>query len=95
MSPLPGRVDLRLTIPAAAPYHAIAGELAGKFAEYSGAAAGAAKHLARTIESLAGTLGASDSDGSIDLTMEARERELIVVATAGGRTEQVTCPLSP
>jgi hypothetical protein len=94
MSPQPSRIDLRLTIPAASPYHAIAAELARKFAEYSGAPAGAAEQLARAVESLAGRLGAAAANGSIALTMEAREGELVVVASAGSRTEQATCPLS-
>ena len=42
MAPSPRRVDLRLTIPAVAPYHGLAAELAGKFAEYAGAEANAA-----------------------------------------------------
>ena len=93
MSPQPGRIDLRLTIPAAAPYHVVAGELARRFAEYSGAAAGAAAKLARAVESLVGTLGTGAPDGSIALTMEAREGELVVIASAGARTEQASCPL--
>ena len=43
MAESPRRVDLRLTIPAAAPYLAVAVELAGRFAEYSGAAGDAAR----------------------------------------------------
>ena len=93
MAQSPRRVDLWLTIPAAAPYHAVAGELAGKFAEYSGAETGAAEQLAKAVESLTGTLGAGAPDGSIALTMEARERELVVIAESGTRTEQATCPL--
>ena len=86
-------MDLRLTIPASAPYHAVAGELAGKFAEYSGADAAAAATLARAVEALADRLGAAAPDGSIALVIEAREREMVVAAESGGRREQVTCPL--
>lgn len=93
MAPEPRCVDLRLSIPAAAPFHAVAGELAGKFAEYSGAVAGAAEQLAKAVESLAWTLGAGVNDGSIAMTMEVRGGQLVVVASAGTRTEQATCPL--
>jgi hypothetical protein len=86
-------VDLRLTIPAAGPYHAVAGELAGKFAEFSGADSAAAATLAKAVEALADRLGASAPNSSIALVMEARERELVVVAESGARREQATCPL--
>jgi hypothetical protein len=93
MPPAPPSVDLRLTIPAAAPYHAVAGEIAGKFAEYFGAEAGAAAQLARAVEALVDTLGTAAPNGSIALVMEAREREMVVVAESGARREQATCPL--
>ena len=93
MAQSPRRVDLRLTIPAAGAYHAVAGELAGKFAEYSGADAAAAEQLAKAVEALAGTLGAAAPNGSIALVMEARERTMVVVAECGARREQATCPL--
>ncbi len=93
MAPPPRRVDLRLTIPAAAPYHQVAGELAGRFAEYSGAGAGPAGELAKVVETLAGSLVAAAPDGSIALVMEARDGELVVLAECGARREQATCPL--
>jgi hypothetical protein len=93
MPPSPRPVDLRLTIPAAAPFHAVAGELAAKFAEYSGAEAGAAAQLAKAVVALAATLGATAPDGSIAPVMEAREQEMVVVAATGARHEQATCPL--
>ncbi len=86
-------VDLRLAIPSAAPYHEVAGELAGKFAEYSGADAGAAGRLAKAVEALAATLSTKAGDGSISLVMAAREREVVVVAECGARREQASCPL--
>jgi hypothetical protein len=93
MPPSPPSVDLRLTVPAAAPYHAVAGELAGKFAEYFGADAGAAAQLAKAVEALVDALGATAPNGSIALVMEAREREMVVVAESGARREEATCPL--
>ena len=93
MPPSPRTVDLRLTIPAAAPYHSVAGELAAKFAEYSGAEAGAAAALGKAVEALTDNLGATAPNGSIALVMEAREREMVVVAESGARREEATCPL--
>jgi hypothetical protein len=93
MPPSPRTVDLRLTIPAAAPYHAVAGELARRFAEYSGADAGAAAEFAKTVEALTDTLGATALNGSIALVMEVREREMVVVAQSGARREEAACPL--
>jgi len=93
MPPSPRPVDLRLSIPAVAPYHAVAGELAGKFAEYSGADAAAAATLAKAVEALTDRLGSSAANGSIALVMEVRDRELVVVAESGAGRDQATCPL--
>jgi hypothetical protein len=87
------RVDLRLTIPAASPYHAVAGELAAKFAEYSGASTGPAEELGKAVESLTSSFGAAGANGSIALTMEVRPGELVVIAESGNRKAQATCPL--
>ena len=95
MPPSPRTLDLRLTIPAAAPFHAFAGELAGKFAEYAGCEAGVAAEFARTVQALADRLGATASNGSIALMMEAREREMVVVVESGARREEAACPLPP
>jgi hypothetical protein len=93
MPPSPRPADLRLTIPASAPYHAVAGELAGKFAEYSGADAAAAATLAKAVEALTDRLGTGAPNGSIALVMEPRDREMVVLAESGSRREQVSCPL--
>jgi hypothetical protein len=93
MPPSPRPAALRLTIPAAAPFHEVAGELAGKFAEYSGADADAAATLGRAVEAMADRLGAAAANGSIALLMEARGRKMVVEADSGGRREHVTCPL--
>lgn len=93
MPPSPRPAALRLTIPAAAPFHAVAGELAGRFAEYSGAESAAAATLGRAVEALADRLGAAAPNGSIALLMETRGRKMVVVAESGAHREQVTCPL--
>ena len=93
MPPSPRSVDLRLTIPASPPFHAVAGELAGKFAEYNGAEAEAAAEFAKTVEKLTDDLCAAAPNGSIALVMEVREREMVVVADTGARREEAACPL--
>lgn len=93
MAESPRRVDLRLTIPAAAPYHAVAGEVAGKFAEYSGADATVADHLAKAVEEMTTKMSDGGLESSIDLAMKARGAELTVDATTGSNTDRATCPL--
>src|SRR4029078_9406228 len=96
MAHAPRHADLRLTIPADASYHALAGEVAGRFAEYSGAdaaaatklaparaRAAAATNLALAVEVLTAQLAADGADGSIALTMEARNGALTVTAESG------------
>ena len=94
MAHAPRHADLRLTIPADASYHALAGEVAGRFAEYSGADAAAATNLARAVEVLTAQLAADGADGSIALTMEARNGALTVTAESGSTREQATIPLN-
>ena len=93
MAESPRRVDLRLTIPAAAPYLAVAVELATRFAEYSGASADAAHTLAQSVEAAIAPVAAAQPDKTIDLEMSAQGRELVVTARAGSTTKRATCPL--
>jgi hypothetical protein len=93
MADAPRHADLRLTIPADASYHALAGELAEKFAEYSGADAAAAANLARAVEVLTGQISAGGAEGAIALIMEARNGTLTVTAESGSTREQATIPL--
>ncbi len=92
MAQSPRRVDLRLTVPAAAPFDAIAAELAGKFAEYAGAEAGAAHDLAREVQSSLTVLASASPHASVHLEMLAHERELVVTVNSGS-TKKLTCPL--
>ena len=87
-----GRVDLRLMIPAAAPYPSVAAELAGKFAEYAGAAPDAAGALARDIEATLATIAETSPDASVQLEMLTRDHELVVTLNPGS-TRKLTCPL--
>lgn len=73
------RVDLRLTIPASAPYREIAVELAVKFAEFAGASSTATADVSRTISAAAGAAKGdrpaidvllSAADGNVTVTVE-------------------------
>ena len=93
MAESPRRVDLRLTIPADAPYRAVAVELAGRFAEYLGAAAGVAKDFAHALEAVIQPVAEARPNQPIDLEMSAQGRELVATANSGSTTKRATCPL--
>ena len=85
MAESPRSADVRLTIPADAPYPELAGEVAAKFAEFAGAKADAAKRLAASVQALALKLGTGTT--IVTFTLEARDRRLRVTAAAGDRRE--------
>ena len=90
----PRRVDLRLTIPAAAPYRAVAAELAEKFAEYLGAKEAAAKSLSEDLAKQVAALADSQPiDAAIRIDMAAEDGQIVVTANAGSATSRTTCPL--
>jgi hypothetical protein len=93
MAESPRGVDLRLTIPASAPFHSVAGELAGKFAEFAGTGADAAHRFARSVEAILAPIGASSTTGSVDLEIAAEDHELVLTATSGSIIKRLTCPL--
>ena len=76
--------DVRLTIPAHAPYPELAGEVVAKFAEYAGAQADAARKLGAHVQALTVKLA---KGRDVTLTLEARDRQLRVTAAAGDRHE--------
>ncbi|HEX4567472.1 MAG TPA: hypothetical protein VH138_12625 [Vicinamibacterales bacterium] len=84
MAESPRPADVRLTIPAGAPYPELAGEVAAKLAENAGAQADAARRLAASVQALAMKLG---NGTDVTLTLEARDRRLHVTASAGDRRE--------
>ncbi len=92
MAQSPRRVDLRLTIPAAAPFDAVAAELAGKFAAYAGAEADAAHGLAEAVAASITPIADASPHASVHLEMSAHERELVVTVNSG-TTKKLTCPL--
>jgi hypothetical protein len=80
MAESPRRVDLRLTIPAAAPYRALAVELAGKFAEYAVASTAAAADVSKTVEAAVGA--APDGHPAVDLRLSAAGGQVTVTVDA-------------
>jgi hypothetical protein len=86
----PRRVDLRLTIPAAAPYREVAVELAVKFAEYAGASQAATADVAKAIEA---ALGGTHAGGSIEIEMAAQGNELVLTTNPGSSARPATFPL--
>jgi hypothetical protein len=86
----PRPADLRLTIPAAAPYPELAGEVAARFAEYVGATADAAGRIAAQVRALAAKF---PNGHDITFTLEAADRQVRVTAAAGERREHTTFPL--
>ena len=70
----PRRVDLRLTIPAAAPWREIAVDLAVKFAEYAGTS-GTAADVSRVVMA---AIGPADARPAIALLLSAVDGTLTV-----------------
>jgi hypothetical protein len=90
MSDSTRRVDLRLTIPPDAPYHALAVDVAGRFAEYAGANAGVATELRAALQRIITHLS---HDEPIVLAMQSEDSVLTVDVDSGSRHEQTSCPL--
>jgi hypothetical protein len=76
----PRRVDLRLTIPAAAPFRELAVELAVKFAEYAGASKTAAADVSKTVAAAVGAV--PDGRPAVDLRLSASDGEVTVTVDA-------------
>ena len=76
----PRRVDLRLTIPVAAPYPDIARDLAMKLAEYAGASQAVAADVSGAIATaVAAAIGGQDS---IELLLSAGDGDVTVTITS-------------
>ena len=93
MAESPRRVDLRLTIPAAASFYPLAVEVAEKFAEYAGAERSGAQQFAATLQ--ASIASVADSKGNEDVAIELsiEEHELIAIANCGANSDRTSCPL--
>ena len=92
MAESPRPVDLRLTIPTAAPYAGLAGEIASRFAAYSGASRADAEAVGRAVDGVASRARGASAD-AITFTLSVDEHDLTVESEVGGRTERITCPL--
>ena len=80
MAESPRRLDLRLTISGAAPFRAIAVELAVKFAEYAGASSAAARAVSKTVADAIASRG--DASPPIALRLTAVDGEVTVETAA-------------
>lgn len=89
------RVDLRLTIPTGALFVGVAGEVAARFAAYSGASQGDADAVRRAVDAAtARARGASADSITFDLSVREDEQDLAIESEIGGETERITCPLA-
>jgi len=75
MDDSPRRVDLRLTIPVAAPYPDLARDLAQKFVEYAGATPAAAADVSGAITA---AVAAADGRTSILLVLTAGDGDVTI-----------------
>lgn len=89
----PRRADLRLTVPTAAPFAGVAGEVASRFAAYSGASESDADALRRAVDATASRARGVSAD-SITFDLLVEEQDLTVESEFAGRTERLSCPLS-
>ena len=89
MAESPRAVDVRLTLPTAPQYQKLAGDLAAKFAEYSGADTDTAGRMSADVLALAAKVG---NGRDVTLTLEAGEHEMRVTADGGGRHERAVFP---
>lgn len=87
MAESPRRVDLRLTIPAKAPFHELALDVAAKFAEYAGMSS---QRIAAVHAAVQAAL--TDTGDDIDIEMTTRDGELIVTTNPSHR--RTAFPLS-
>jgi hypothetical protein len=80
MAESPRRVDLRLTIPVAAPYPEIARDLAQKFAEYAGASQATAASVTTAVA--AGIGAAPGGRTSVQVVLSADDGDVTVTVTS-------------
>jgi len=85
----PHRGVLRLSIPSDVTFHAVARDVAARFAEYSGAASDVAAKLGEAVERIAAHMRGKN----IEFAMESRGRQLTVRASSGSASEETSCPL--
>jgi hypothetical protein len=91
MAESPSAVELRLTVPADAPYREMAAEFATKFAEYAGADKRAAAAFGEAVAGIA--QGVANGSQPIEFKLARRPVLVTVRATSGSRHGETTCPL--
>ena len=87
------RVDLRLTIPAAASFHSLAVEVAQKFAEYAGAERSAAEQFGARLQTSIASVADSNGNKEIAIELSTAGHELIATANCGTNSDRTTVPL--
>ena len=84
-------MDLRLTVPADAPYRELASDVAAKFAEYAGCDKRVASAFGEAVARLAQRI-ASEAQ-PINFELERRDGKVMVRASSGSRHDETSCPL--
>ena len=88
-----GPLVLRLSIPGAGDMQAIAGDLAGKLAQYSGGAPGVDATLAAAATRLVGEVGGADGERDITLEYCCENGQATITARCGSKVSEVRLPL--
>ena len=89
----PRRVDLRLTIPAAASFHPLAAEIAEKYAEFAGAERAAAQQFAASLQSSVASVAQSNGNEEIAIEFFTEGHELIATANCGANSDRTAVAL--
>jgi hypothetical protein len=84
---------LRLSVPAADGFRAVAHEVATKVAEYVGCAPADAARATTVLEALASTVAPADAPGDITFEFHQIGEELRIEARSGARSSKATLPL--
>ena len=80
-----------LVIPVDPRFHALASDVAGRFAELAGgSAAGVSSAVTSAVEAIAAGAGTADQ---VQLTFRLVQKEVGVDLRCGSRTQTITCPL--
>jgi hypothetical protein len=93
MTPDAPTMVLRLSVPSADEFRAIAAEVAPRIAEYVGTPPAEAKATGGTIHTLASAVAGRDGDGDITFEFHRVDGELRIDAQCAGRTSRARHPL--
>ena len=84
---------LRLSVPAADGFRAVAHDLATKVAEYVGCAPADTARATSVLESLAAEVAPAGGSGDITFEFHQTDEELRIEARCGARSSKATLPL--